>query len=103
MGPVEPFGLVGVGQAEERDHDGGASGQRDRLGGELVVDGGSADAEPGREYHPDAVWYRGLEFVHGVVDLGGVHLGTAGALIAGSAGELADHRNRVAIGRLQGQ
>jgi hypothetical protein len=90
---VEVLGLVRAGQADQHDDGLGSARGLHRLRMQRVVVGGVPDAVSRGER--DVLEGRG-QLVKGVLDPGGVDLRAAGALVAGSARELADHGDPVA-------
>ena len=99
VGAVEALRLVGGGQPDHHDH--GVGGGRDGHGfgaqgvvvGVVVGAAGTADAVARREGH---LGEGGSELVERGLHLGRDDLGAARALVARSAGELADHRDPAA-------
>ena len=89
---VEALGLVGAGEAEEGDD-----------GGRAPEASWTASSPPAANATSTPSGTAARSSSSGDVDAGRVDLRAAGALVARGAGELADHRDRVAGGRLQRQ
>ena len=103
MRPVVALGLVRGRQAEEHHHHLGGPGLLDRLRPQVGV----ALRRLGHESWGERDLARRADGVpdrrEGVVEAGRHHLGAAGALVAGSAGELTDDGDRPAAAGVEGE